>query len=97
MQLVIVTVVVTIAFVVRDAEVDAGGVAAPRAAVAAHAARRWGLSAANARRVEAKLATGGACGSCETCKACASPAVQPGDATPVAYRTIAIHRATSPR
>ncbi len=34
---------------------------------------RCGVSEANARRVEAKLASGGACGSCETCKACVTP------------------------
>lgn len=47
-----------------------------RRALAARAASlvaRWGVSEINARRVEAKLASGGACGSCETCKACATP------------------------
>ena len=43
------------------------------AARTASLAARWGLSESNARRVEAKLASGGACGSCETCKACATP------------------------
>ncbi len=50
--------------------------AAWRKALAAAAARRvamWGLSDVAARRVEAKLSSGGACGSCETCKACATP------------------------
>lgn len=36
--------------------------------------RRFGLSAVNARRVEAKLASDGACGSCDSCRACATPA-----------------------
>ncbi len=49
------------------------------AARAASLAARWGVSDVNARRVEAKLASGGACGSCETCKACVTPAE--GDAT----------------
>ena len=43
------------------------------AARAASLVARWGLSEGYARRVEAKLASGGACGSCETCKACATP------------------------
>ncbi len=50
--------------------------AAYRRALAARAAAlvsRWGVSEVNARRVEAKLASGGACGSCETCKACVTP------------------------
>ncbi len=43
------------------------------AAGASRLAVRWGLSDADARRVEAKLASGGACGSCDSCKACATP------------------------
>lgn len=43
------------------------------AARAAALVARWGMSDGQARRVEAKLASGGACGSCETCKACATP------------------------
>lgn len=43
---------------------------APRAAAFV---QRLGASDANARRVEAKLTTGGACGSCDSCKACATP------------------------
>ena len=44
---------------------------------AAGLARRSGLSDANVRRVESKLATGGACGSCDSCKACATPTAEP--------------------
>lgn len=50
--------------------------AAWRRLVAARAAAlvaRWGMSEGYARRVEARLASGGACGSCETCKECATP------------------------
>ena len=46
---------------------------------------RVGVSSANARRVEAKLSTGGACGSCDECKACAT--VEPA---PSAHRVIPI-------
>lgn len=52
----------------------------------AETARFFGLPAAHARRIEAKLASGGACGSCDSCKACASPA--PTD--PAQRRTIPI-------
>ena len=34
--------------------------------------RRTGLSAENVRRLESKLASGGACGSCDSCNSCAS-------------------------
>lgn len=59
--------------------------AAIRRALAARGAalaRRLGLSDANARRVESKLATGGACGSCDSCKACATPAADAVRAEP---------------
>lgn len=49
--------------------------AAWRRLVAARAAAlvaRSGMPEGYARRVEAGLASGGACGSCETCKACAT-------------------------
>ena len=59
------------------------------AAMAATAASRMGLSDAQARRVESKLATGGACGSCDSCKACATPAEPP----PGVYRRIPIRPA----
>ncbi len=55
-------------------------------------AGRAGLSEANARRVEAKLATGGACGSCDSCKACATSGP---DASPQTFRTIPLRRASS--
>ena len=51
---------------------------APRAAALA---QRLGASDANVRRVEAKLTTGGACGSCDTCKACATPDASASDGT----------------
>ena len=69
--------------------------AAYRRALAARAASlvaRWGMSKINARRVEAKLASGGACGSCETCKACATP-TEIGDAVaspPMTFKQIPI-------
>ena len=44
-----------------------------------------GLSAENVRRLESKLASGGACGSCDSCNACASKNPQPAaGAFPVA-------------
>ncbi len=61
---------------------------------------RWaagsGLSAATARRVEAKLASGGACGSCDSCKACvtpAAPAAPDALSSPTGARAIPIRRA----
>jgi hypothetical protein len=61
--------------------------AAARKAVAARVAI-WaagaGLSAVQARRVEAKLASGGACGSCDSCKACATTPMKDGDEAAVA-------------
>lgn len=71
--------------------------AAWRRALAAHVASwgaRGGLSAATARRVEAKLATGGACGSCDSCKACATPTVQSASSAPDDFRQIPIRRAS---
>ena len=59
------------------------------AAAAATLASRSGLSDAQVRRVESKLATGGACGSCDSCKACATPA----EPTPSTYRRIPIRPA----
>jgi hypothetical protein len=68
------------------------------ASLAARHAAEWGVSEANARRVEAKLSTGGACGSCDTCKACATPSRDTGMETEAtAYRTIPIRRATTTR
>lgn len=52
----------------------------------ANVASRFGVSSANARRVEAKLSTGGACGSCDECKACATVAPEP----PATHRVIPI-------
>ncbi len=62
------------------------------AARAATWAQRSGASDVMARRVEAKLASGGACGSCDTCKACATPTIAPSTAT--TYRQIPIRRAS---
>ena len=50
-----------------------------------------GVSSINARRVESKLATGGACGSCDSCKACATAGDQVEQAPPT-FKHIPIRR-----
>ena len=60
---------VAIRFFVRSLPGERRAVFAARAA---GWARRSGLSNEGARRVEAKLASAGACGSCDSCRACAS-------------------------
>jgi hypothetical protein len=61
------------------------GLRLPFARAVARLALRLGVSSVDARRVEAKLSTGGACGSCDECKACAT--VEP---TPSGRRVIPI-------
>lgn len=51
----------------------------------------WQVSPENARRLESKLASGGACGSCDSCKACATPA--PKENRDAAFAVIPIYRA----
>ena len=54
-------------------------------------ALKFGVSETQARRVEMKLSTAGACGKCEECRACSTPKV---DVPPPSnIRTIEIRRA----
>ncbi len=73
LQGVIVAMIVAFATVYASIKFMPGAWRRSLAARAASLVARWGVSEANARRVEAKLSSGGACGSCETCKACATP------------------------
>ncbi len=73
MQAVVVAMIVALATIYASITFMPGAWRRTLAARAATLVARWGVSEANARRVEAKLASGGACGSCETCKACATP------------------------
>ena len=62
------------------------------AAGAADMAMRCGLGGVLARRVESKLASGGACGSCDSCNACAAPVRAASDGAPTGpQRRIVIH------
>lgn len=72
-QLLIVTAIVTAASAYAIWKLMPAAIRRALAPRAAALAQRFGASDANARRVEAKLTTGGACGSCDTCKACATP------------------------
>ena len=72
MQGVVVAMIVALATVYASIKFMPGAWRRSLAARAASLVARWGVSEANSRRVEAKLASGGACGSCETCKACAT-------------------------
>ena len=73
MQLLIVAAIVAVALVYAVWKLMPAALRRALAPRAAALAQRLGASDANARRVEAKLTTGGACGSCDTCKACATP------------------------
>ncbi len=64
------------------------------AARVASVAMRSGLSAVQARRVETKLSSGGACGSCDSCKACATPTGAEAEAPSASFRDIPIRRAS---
>ncbi|MGI9024159.1 MAG: DUF6587 family protein [Burkholderiaceae bacterium] len=91
-QGVLVAMIVAVATVYASIKFMPGAWRRSLAARAAALVARWGVSEVNARRVEAKLSSGGACGSCETCKACATP-VDAGDAIaspPNTFRQIPI-------
>ena len=92
LQGVIVAMVVAFAIIYASIKFMPGAWRRSLAARTASLVARWGMSEINARRVEAKLASGGACGSCETCKACATP-TEIGDAVaspPMTFKQIPI-------
>ncbi len=68
-----------------------------RAALASKSAAwiqtKWHVSPENVRRIESKLASGGACGSCDSCKACASPTpiTDPQEKRDAAFAVIPIY------
>ena len=96
MQAAIVGLVVTVASLYALLKLMPSAWRRQLASFAARRATRWGVSEDNARRVEAKLATGGACGSCDTCKACATPTGDAAVAREVtAFRTIPIRSTTT--
>ncbi len=92
-QVVLVSAIVAFASLYAALKVMPAGWRRRVASLAARTATRWGFSESNARRVEAKLSTGGACGSCDTCKACATDLPVADPAMP--FRTIPIKRATT--